>query len=243
MISRDSSNGCPEHSLGAEVHCERCQPSADRRLNGTVRQVIQNYRTGVLEVAEVPAPVVRLGRVLIRTAASVVSAGTERHLVEMGQKSLLGKALARPDLVRRALDKLRTDGVAETFQQVRQRLDTPVPLGYSAAGTVIAVGEGVSGFEVGKGVACGGQGVAVHAETLCAPPTLVAPLPPGVPMKAGAFAMVGAISLHAVRLCQVQPGEWVAVIGLGLLGLLAVQMLRVVDSCGRVLPCRKGPTA
>ncbi len=191
-----------------------------------MKQVIQNYRTGALEVVEVPAPVVRPGSVLVRTAASVVSAGTERHLVEMAKKSLLGKALARPDLVRRVLQKVRTDGVAETLQQVRQRLDTPLPLGYSASGSVIAVGEGVAGFRVGDPVACGGQGVAVHAEVLCAPPTLVVPIPPGVSMEAGAFGMVGAIPLHAIRLCHVHPGEWVAVIGLGLLGLLAVQMLR-----------------
>lgn len=189
-------------------------------------QVIQNYRTGVLEVAEVPAPGVQPGRLVIRTARSVVSAGTERHLVEVGRKSLLGKALARPDLVRRVLRKVRTDGVAETLQQVRQRLDTPVLLGYSAAGTVAAVGEGVTGFRVGDAVACGGQAVAVHAEVLSAPPTLVVPVPAGVALEHAAFAMVGAIPLHAIRLARVQAGEWVAVVGLGLLGLLAVQMLR-----------------
>jgi len=189
-------------------------------------QVIQNYRTGVLEVVEVPPPVVRPGTLLIHTAASLVSAGTERHLVEMAQKSLLGKALARPDLVRRVWDKVKVDGVAETLQQVRQRLKTPVPLGYSAAGTVIEVGPETVGFQVGDLVAVGGQSVAVHAEILCAPPTLVALAPPGVPAEYAAFGMVGAISLHAVRLARVQPGEWVAVIGLGLLGLLATQMLR-----------------
>ncbi|MFQ5803848.1 MAG: Gfo/Idh/MocA family oxidoreductase [Candidatus Methylomirabilales bacterium] len=189
-------------------------------------QVIQNYRTGVLEVVDVPVPTVRPGSLLIRTGASVVSAGTERHLVDMAQKSLLGKAMARPDLVRRVLGKMRTDGVAETLQQVQQRLDTPVPLGYSAAGTVMAVGEDVTGFGLGDPVACGGQGVALHAEVLCAPATLVTAVPPGVSLDEAALAMVGAISLHAIRLCRVQPGEWVAVIGLGLLGLLAVQMLR-----------------
>jgi len=189
-------------------------------------QVIQDYRTGVLEVMEVPAPVVRPGKLLIRTAASAVSAGTERHLVEMARKSLLGKALARPDLVRRVLDKVRTDGLRETIQQVRQRLDTSVPLGYSAAGIVVAVGEGVTGFRVGDLVVCGGQGVAVHAEVLCAPPTLVIPVPSGVKIEHAAFAMVGAIPLHAARLSRVQAGEWVGVIGLGLLGLLAVQLLK-----------------
>ncbi len=190
-----------------------------------MKQVIQNYRTGMLEVAEVPSPTVRPGTLLIRTVTSVVSAGTERHLVEMARKSLVGKALARPDLVRRVLEKVKTDGVAETIQQVRQRLESPVPLGYSAAGSVVAVGEGATGFQVGDPVACGGTGVAVHAEMLSAPPTLVTRVPPGVPLEAAAFAMVGAISLHAARLCQLQAGEWVAVIGLGLLGLLAVQIL------------------
>lgn len=109
-----------------------------------MKQVIQNFRTGALEVVEVPAPVVRPGHVLIRTAVSVVSAGTERHLAEMAEKSLVGKALARPDLVRRVLDKVRTDGLAETFQQVVQRLDTPIPLGYSCAGEVLTVSQSQS---------------------------------------------------------------------------------------------------
>lgn len=191
-----------------------------------MKQVIQNYRTGTLEVATVPEPLVRPGSLLIQTAASVVSVGTERHLVEMAEKGLLGKALTRPDLVRRVLDKVRTDGLAETIQQVRQRLDTPVALGYSAAGRVIAMGENVTGVAVGDLVACGGQGVAVHAEVLCALPTLVAPVPAGVGADHAAFAMIGAIALHAVRVGRAQPGEWVAVIGLGLLGLLAVEILK-----------------
>lgn len=189
-------------------------------------QIVQNYRLGTLEVADVPPPVVRPGAVLIRTCVSAVSGGTERHLVEMGRKSLLGKAIARPDLVRRTLDKVKSDGLAEAVQQVRQRLDALVPLGYSAAGVVTAVGEGVSGIRVDDRVACGGQGVAVHAEVLCSPATLIAPIPPQVSFEDASFAMVGAIALHAVRLCAAQPGEWVAVIGLGLIGLLAVQMLR-----------------
>jgi predicted dehydrogenase/threonine dehydrogenase-like Zn-dependent dehydrogenase len=191
-------------------------------------QVIQSYRTGSLEVVEVPDPSISRGRILVRTGASIVSAGTERHLVEMAQKSLVGKALARPDLVRRALDKVKTDGVLEAVQQVRQRLDSPVPLGYSAAGTVLAVGEGIVGVGVGDRLACGGQGVAVHAELLVTPQTLIAPIPPEVSLEAGAFGMVGAIPLNAIRLARLQPGEWVAVIGLGLLGLLAVQLLRAM---------------
>ena len=190
-----------------------------------MRQVIQNYRTGALEVVEVPDPVGRPGNLLVRTAASVVSTGTERHLVEMAQKSLVGKALSRPDLVRRVWEKVCTDGVFETYEQVRRRLETPVALGYSASGIVAAVADGISGFRVGDRVACGGQGFAVHAETLCAPPTLAILVPPEVSMEEAAFAMVGAVPLHAIRLARTEPGEWIGVIGLGLLGLIAVQIL------------------
>src|SRR3989304_7026605 len=120
-----------------------------------MRQVIQNYRTGALEVVEVPDPVGRPGNLLVRTAASVVSTGTERHLVEMAQKSLVGKALSRPDLVRRVWEKVCTDGVFETYEQVRRRLETPVALGYSASGIVAAVADGVSGFRGGGRGAAG----------------------------------------------------------------------------------------
>lgn len=191
-----------------------------------MNQVIQNFRTGILEVVEVPDPVVRPGAILVRTAASVVSAGTERHLVEMAKKTLLEKALARPDLVRRVWDKVRSDGIAAAVEQVKQRLDTPMPLGYSASGVVVGIGEGVSGFRIGDRVACGGQGVAVHAEFLSVPPTLAVSVSEQADIEQAAFAMVGAIPLHAIRLAQVQPGEWVVVIGLGLLGLLATQILK-----------------
>lgn len=189
-------------------------------------QVIQSYRTGVLEVADVPPPALRDGTLLVRTVASVVSAGTERHLVEMARKGLLGKVRARPDLVRRVAEKVRADGLAEAVQQVRQRLDTPVALGYSAAGTVVAAGGDIAGFRVGDLVACGGQGVAVHAEMLCVPPTLAVPVPEGVAAEHAAFAMIGAIALNSARLAGAQQGEWVAVVGLGMLGLLAVGILR-----------------
>ncbi len=189
-------------------------------------QVIQNYRSGHLEVVEVPRPASSADRLLVRCVASAISAGTERHLVEMGGKSLLGKAIARPDLVRRVLDKVKTDGVLETVQQVRQRLDSCVPLGHSAAGIVVDVGKAVSGFRVGDRVSCAGQDVAVHAEFLSVPPTLAVHVPADLPLDQAAFANVGAIPLHAIRLSGAAPGEWVAVIGLGLLGLLAVQILR-----------------
>lgn len=191
-----------------------------------MKQVIQNYRTGVLEIVEVPPPRVRAGTVLVRNLCSVVSSGTERMVVDMARKSLVGKALARPDLVRRVLDKVRADGILEAFEQVRHRLDTPVALGYSSAGEVIAAGDGVLGFSAGDRVACGGQGVATHSEVVCAPETLVTAVPPGLEPAEAAFGMVGAIALHAVRLLRVEPGDFVGVVGLGLLGLLAAQILK-----------------
>lgn len=189
-------------------------------------QVMQHYRTGLLEVANVPAPSIQRGRLLVQTVSSVVSAGTERGMVALGQKSLVGKAIARPDLRKRVFDKIKTDGLLETWDQVKQRLDTPVMLGYSAAGVVTAIGDGVHGFAVGDLVACGGQDVAVHAEFLSAPSTLVTRVPAALTAEEASFGMVGAIALHAVRLCRVESGTTVAVIGLGLLGLLGAQMLR-----------------
>jgi predicted dehydrogenase/threonine dehydrogenase-like Zn-dependent dehydrogenase len=191
-----------------------------------VLQIVQNYRTGTLEVVDVPSPGRRPGSLVVRTETSVVSTGTERQLVELARKSLFGKALARPDLVRQVLDKIKTDGLTETIQHVRRRLETVVPLGYSAAGAVIEVGEGVSGFAVGDWVACGGPGVATHAEILSVPATLAVRVPPSLLREHAAFAMVGAIPLHAARQCHTTQGDWVAVIGLGLLGLLAVQIFR-----------------
>jgi predicted dehydrogenase/threonine dehydrogenase-like Zn-dependent dehydrogenase len=191
-----------------------------------MKQVIQNYRTGILEVVEVPAPSVRPGTILIRNLCSVVSSGTERMVVDMARKSLVGKALARPDLVRRVIDKVRADGLYEAFQQVWHRMDTPVPLGYSSAGEIIAVGDGISDLCVAQLVACGGQGVATHSEVVCVPCTLAAPVPAGLTPTEAAFGMVGAIALHAVRVVGAGAGDFVAVVGLGLLGLLAAQILK-----------------
>ncbi len=191
-----------------------------------MKQVIQNYRTGTLEVVEVPAQRVRPGTILVRNFCSLLSAGTERMVVDVARKSLVRKALARPDLVRQVIEKVGTDGVFETFEQVMRRLDTPVPLGYSCAGEVTTVGDGIWEFRVGELVACGGQGVATHSEVVCVPRTLATLVPPGVTPDEAAFAMVGAIALHAVRLVGAGLGDVVAVVGLGLLGLLAVQILK-----------------
>ncbi len=189
-----------------------------------MKQVLQNLRSGQTTVGEAPRPTPQAGEVLVRTAASLVSAGTERMLVEFAEKSLLGKVRARPDLARQVLDKARREGVLPTLEASFNRLDQPMPLGYSSAGVIEGLGEGVQGFSVGQRVACAGGGFAVHAEWVGVPVNLIAPLPNQVDFESAAFATLGAIALHGFRLAHPQLGERVAVIGLGLLGLLAVQI-------------------
>ena len=187
-----------------------------------MKQLLQNLRTGETSIAEVPIPTPKPGTALIRTAASLVSAGTERMLVEFAEKSLVGKARSRPDLVRQVMDKARREGLLTTVDAAFNRLDQPLPLGYSSAGTVVAVGEGLQGFKVGDRVACAGGGYAVHAEYAIVPKNLLAQLPENVDFESAAFATLGAIALHGFRLAQPQVGERIGVIGLGLLGLLTV---------------------
>jgi predicted dehydrogenase len=191
-----------------------------------MKQVLQNLRTGATVVAEVPAPAPQAGEVLIHTAASLVSAGTERMLVDFAAKSLIGKARSRPDLVRQVIDKARREGILTTVEAAFSRLDQPMPLGYSAAGTVAALGPGVQGLRPGQRVACAGGGYAVHAEQVAVPRILVTPLPDEVSFEQAAFTTLAAIALHGLRLAGTQLGEHVAVIGLGLLGLMAIQMAK-----------------
>ncbi len=192
-----------------------------------MKQVLQNARTGEIAVTEVPSPQLLPGCVLVRVAASVVSAGTERASSEFASKNLLQKAKARPDLVRDVLAKVRRDGALATMGAVRSRLDQPMALGYSSAGTVIAVGEGTTDIQAGDRVACAGAGYANHAEFACIPRLLLAKIPsPDVSFEDAAFATLGAVALHGVRTAEVKLGDAVAVIGLGLLGQLTVQILK-----------------
>lgn len=191
-----------------------------------MKQVIQSARTGKLALREVPAPKVRAGSLLVATRASLISAGTERMVVEFARKSLAGKAKARPDLVRKVLDKARRDGLAATFRAVMARLDEPLPLGYSAAGEVIAVGAGLEGsFHPGQRVAVAGAGLANHAELNVVPRNLAVPLPEDVDDEHACFATLGSIALHGVRSLGVGLGDVVCVVGVGLVGQLAVQFL------------------
>ena len=192
-----------------------------------MKQVLQHARTGEISVVEVPAPKLLSGCVLVRIAASLVSAGTERASSEFASKNLLQKAQARPDLVREVIAKVRRDGLLPAVATVRSRLDQPSALGYSSAGTVIAVGEGVTDINVGDRVACAGAGYAVHAEFACIPRLLAAKIPEDhVTFEEAAFSTVGAVTLHGIRTGEVKLGDVVAVIGLGLLGQLTVQALR-----------------
>lgn len=191
-----------------------------------MKQVLQNLKSGAVTVTDVPAPVVRPGFVLVRTAASLISTGTERLTVEAGQKSLLGRAVEQPALVKQVLQKARSEGVVNTIDAVRSKLASLVALGYSAAGRVSAVGEGVTAFRVGDRVACAGVGYASHAEVLSVPKNLCVRLPENVGFDAAAFGTLGAIALQGVRLAELTLGESVVVIGLGLIGQLTVQLLK-----------------
>jgi len=191
-----------------------------------MKQIVQNYRTGELAIDDVPGPASRPHGLLVRTVASAVSTGTERQKLELARASLVGKALARPDQVKQVLDTLRREGLAATYRKVRGKLDRLSPLGYSVAGRVVAVGDGCEGFLVGDAVACAGAGYANHAELVWAPANLCARIPNGVAFEDAAFTTLGAIALHATRRADARFGETIAVIGLGLIGQLAVQLLR-----------------
>jgi predicted dehydrogenase/threonine dehydrogenase-like Zn-dependent dehydrogenase len=191
-----------------------------------MKQVTQRLRDGSISVIDVPNPTVSHHGVLVDVRASLLSAGTERSKVKTGQQSLIGKARARPDQVRQVMEKAQRDGVRETIRAVRSRLDQPSTLGYSAAGVVLAVGSRVRDIVPGDRVACGGADYAVHAEVDHVPSNLCVPLPDDVDFESGAFATVGSIAMHGVRQADVSLGETVAVIGLGLVGQLAGQLLR-----------------
>ena len=193
-----------------------------------MKQLLQQVSGGEIEVVDVPAPKLLPGCVLVRTAASLVSVGTERASSEFARKNLLQKARMRPDLVREVWNKVRRDGVVSALAAVRSRMDQPSAPGYSSAGTVVAVGEGVTDIRPGDRVACAGAGHAVHAQFACIPRLLLARIPADseVSFDHAAATTVGAVALHGVRTADVKLGDIVGVIGLGLLGQLTVQILK-----------------
>lgn len=191
-----------------------------------MKQVLQNYGTGEIWLADVPAPRCRTRGLLVRNRNSLISIGTERSIIELGKKSLVGKAAARPDLVKRAIEKARSEGLVKTFQEAMGRLDVPTPLGYSSAGIVEEAGSEAHGFAPGDRVACIGAGVASHAEFISVPINLACKIPDTVSDEEASFGMLGIIALHGVRCAHLSFGSTVAVVGLGLLGLLTVQLLK-----------------
>ncbi len=196
-----------------------------------MKQVLQSVRDGEVVVTDVPAPVLRPAGILVRTATSLVSPGTDRALTEFAAKGLFGKARSRPDLVAKVVDKARRDGVTEALRVAFARLDQQLAPGYATAGTVIAVGAEVDNFKVGDAVACGGAGYACHAEINYVPRNLAVSIPTKpsgelLPFDEAVFATLGAVALHASRLAQPGAGDRAVVIGLGLVGLLAGQILQ-----------------
>jgi predicted dehydrogenase/threonine dehydrogenase-like Zn-dependent dehydrogenase len=191
-----------------------------------MKQLIQNLRTGQLEVEEVPPPTLTAPGVLVRNVYSLISSGTERTTVSTGQSSLLGKARSRPDLVSQVLLNVKREGVVATYQKVMTRLNKPKPLGYSSAGVVVKTFGDTDEFKTGDRVACGGGDYACHAELIFVPRNLCVPVPVGVDFREAAFTTVGAIAMQGVRQAEVTVGDYVAVIGLGLVGILTIQILK-----------------
>jgi predicted dehydrogenase/threonine dehydrogenase-like Zn-dependent dehydrogenase len=191
-----------------------------------MKQILQNLKTGKTELMEVPCPIVKPGHLLIKTVFSVISAGTERMLVEFGKANYLFKAKQQPDKVKQVLDKLKTDGILSTLNSVQAKLDQPLPLGYSNAGTVIEVGKGIDNFNIGDRVISNGS----HSEVVCVPKNLCARIPEGVGDEEAAFTVLASIALQGVRLARPTLGENFVVTGLGLIGQLVVQIL-IAQGC------------
>lgn len=187
-----------------------------------MKQILQNLKTGATEITDVPVPLVGHSSLLIQTSRTLVSAGTERMLVDFGKAGLIEKARQQPDKVRMVLDKIKTDGLMPTIEAVLNKLDQPIPMGYCNVGMVSEVGAGVSGFQVGDRVASNGK----HAEVVSMPLNLCAKVPATVTDDEAAFTVISAVALQGIRLVQPTLGEVVVVTGLGLIGQIAVQLLR-----------------
>jgi predicted dehydrogenase/threonine dehydrogenase-like Zn-dependent dehydrogenase len=187
-----------------------------------MKQIIQNLNNGETSLIEVPAPMVMDGHLLIQSTYSLVSIGTEKMLVDFGRANWLNKVIQQPDQVKVAWDKIKTDGFKSTIHSIKNKLNTPIPLGYSNAGRVIAVGNNVGGFKVGDRVVSNGS----HAELVHVAQNLVAKIPDSVTDQEAAFTVVGSIALQGIRLINPTFGETIVVFGLGLIGQIAVQLLK-----------------
>ncbi len=191
-----------------------------------MKQITQNYKTGKLIIEDVPLPLIKKGGVLVRNYYSVISAGTERATIEVSKKGYIGKAKEKPEQLKQVIQTAKKIGLKKTYNIVVNKLNTPVALGYSSSGTVLEVGDNAYGFQVGDRVACAGVGYANHAEVIFVPKNLCVKIPESVSFEEAAYTTLGAIALQGLRQAEVRLGERVVVIGLGLIGLLTVQLLK-----------------
>src|SRR3989344_1059795 len=191
-----------------------------------MKQVFQNPKSGKTKVEEITPPALKSGGVLVKTRFSLISPGTERNIINVSKKNILQKAKERPDYVAKFLLLVKTKGIKAAWQVAKSKLETDIALGYSVSGVVEAVSQGVSEFRAGDRVACAGQDYASHAEVVFAPKNLAVKIPNNVSDEEAAFGTVGAIVLQGIRRAELSQGESVAVIGLGLLGQIAVKILK-----------------
>ncbi len=193
----------------------------------SMKQVTLNMKTGLVEIREVPLPSINDKEVLVHNEYSLISSGTELSLIELGKKSLLGKARERPDLASKVISRAKRDGIITAYEQAMSRLDKPESLGYSCAGEIIKIGQNIKDLKIGDKVACAGAGYASHAEFVSIPRNLCVKLPSYVTCKDACFSTVGSIALQGIRNADIKLGENVVVIGMGLIGQLTVQLLKV----------------
>jgi predicted dehydrogenase/threonine dehydrogenase-like Zn-dependent dehydrogenase len=195
-----------------------------------MKAVVQNLQNGKLQVDEVPPPALQPGGILVRVRRSLISTGTEKAIIALANKGPIGKAMDRPDLARKVLNKARQEGYWNTYQVVKNLISSPIPLGYSCAGEVIEVGKDATGFQVGDRVACAGLNYANHAEINYIPRNLAVKIPGDLSYDEACFVALGAIALQGIRLAEIELGERVVVMGLGLVGQLASQLARCVGA-------------
>ena len=191
-----------------------------------MKQLVQNLKSGKMQILEVPTPTVSANNVLVKVKASLISAGTEGSKVSTARKGYIGKAKEKPEQVKQVLDTIKKEGFLNAYLKVMNKLDSWTPLGYSCAGEIIAVGDEVRGYKVGDKVACGGQDIANHAELVSVPVNLVARVPDNVEYNFACYTTLGAIALQGVRQADLRLGESCVIIGLGLVGQLTVQILK-----------------
>jgi len=191
-----------------------------------MKQIIQNYRTGTVELPDVPVPRCKSNHVLVKNVNSLISVGTEKSVILLGRRNLVGKIKSRPEQFRRAIEKAKCEGFVKVWKEAMIRLDDAKPLGYSSAGIITDVGHSVTNLNKGDRVSCIGAGYASHAEMICLPSHLCVKIPDNISFEEAAFGMLGIIALQGVRCAQVSRGQKVAVLGLGLLGQITVQLLK-----------------